>query len=235
MSDGPLLIAVVGCDGSGKSTLTEALQQWLEARQPTVTCHLGKQSGNLGRMLARTPLMGRRIDRSIETRSRQAHKSANPGLLAALVIYAFALRRARRFRRMLKLRGEGYIIIADRFPQVELPSAIDGPGLGTARRRGLVGVLAAAEQRLFRHMVAHAPDLVLRLNVPLNLAAARKPDHRIETLARKIEEMPRLRFGAAPIVELDSREPLDRVVARAQVAVQTLLDQREPARPSAAA
>lgn len=235
MTGAPLLIAVVGCDGSGKSTLTQALQAWLGARRPTVTCHLGKQSGNVGRALARMPLVGRRIDTSIDASTHKAQGDTGPGLLATLVIYAFALRRARRFGRMLKLRGEGKTIIADRFPQVEMPGAIDGPGLGGVRRTGLAGALAVSERRLFERMVAHTPDLVLRLNVPLDLAAARKPDHRLAALARKVDEVPRLRFGAAPIVDLDAREPVDRVIARAQSAILALVAERDGAQPSAAA
>jgi thymidylate kinase len=226
MTSEPPLIAVVGCDGSGKSTLTQALQAWLEQRRPTVTCHLGKQSGNVGRALARMPLLGTRIDKSIHSRSQAAQGSKGPGLLAALVIYAFTLRRARRFRRMIRLRRAGNTIIADRFPQLEVPAS-DGLGLSAASDIGLIGLLATAERRRFEAMTAQAPDLVLRLNVSLNVAAARKPDHRLAALARKVADVPRLRFGGAPIVELDADLPFDQVLARAQAAIEALLAQRD--------
>lgn len=227
MTSEPPLIAVVGCDGSGKSTLTQALQASVEQRRPTVICHLGKQSGNVGRALARMPLLGTRIDKSIHTRSQAAQGSKNPGLLAALVIYAFALRRARRFRRMIRLRRAGNAIIADRFPQLEVPGSMDGLGLSAAPAAGLVGLLATAERRLFETMAAQAPDLVLRLNVSLDVAAARKPDHRLASLARKVADVPRLRFGGAPIVDLDANLPLEQVLARAQAAIETLLEGRD--------
>lgn len=219
----PPLIAIVGCDGSGKSTLTEALQAWMDERQPTVICHLGKQSGNIGRTIARLPLMGSRIDRSIHAKARKAQGEKGPGLAAALVIYAFALRRARRFRRMMRLREEGHTVIADRFPQLDVPGPMDGLGLAAAGPGGLVGLLAASERKMFQRMVAQAPDLVLRLNVSLEVAAARKPDHRFTSLARKVADVPRLTFGTAPIVELDAEEPLDQVLARAKAAVASLL------------
>lgn len=231
----PPIIAVVGCDGSGKSTLTQALQEWLGARQPTVTCHLGKQSGNIGRALSRTPLVGPRIGNTLHAKAHKARSPAGPGLVAALVIYAFALRRARRFRRMLRLHGEGNTIIADRFPQLEVPGPMDGLGLAAARATGIVGALARSERRLFARMVAHAPDLVLRLDVPLDVAAARKPDHGFASLARKVADVPRLRFGPAPIVELDATEPLEQVVSRAKAAILALLAEREGVRRSAAA
>lgn len=231
----PPLIAVIGCDGSGKSTLTQELQAWLGQRQPTVTCHLGKQSGNIGRVIARLPLLGGRLDKSIHAKARKAQGEKGPGLGAALVIYAFSLRRLFRFRRMMRLRGEGRTIIADRFPQLEIPGPMDGPGLAAARPGGLVGMLAASERRMFETMTQQSPDLVLRLNVSLDVAAARKPDHRFTSLARKIADVPRLRFGAAPVVELDAEAPLEQVISRAKVAVNALLIAHEGGLPFAGA
>ncbi len=227
MTQMPLLIAVVGCDGSGKSTLTQELERWLNETRPTVTCHLGKQSGNIGRVIARLPLLGGRLDKSIHATARKAQGEKGPSLLPALVIYAFSLRRLRRFRRMQRLRAGGRTIIADRFPQVDLPGPMDGPGLSAATPSGIVGMMAASERRMFQTMAAHAPDLVLRLNVSLEVAAARKPDHRFTSLARKVADVPRLRFGNAPIVELDAEEPLDQVIARAKAAVSQLLASRQ--------
>lgn len=223
----PPLIAVVGCDGSGKSTVTAELLSWLGKQQPTAVCHLGKQSGNVGRAIARWPLFGGRLDKSIKKRSRKAEGKKGPGLLAALVIYAFLLRRKRRFVRMMGLRAKGYTIIADRFPQLELTRAIDGPGLSGATAGGLVGYLAAAERRAFVNMVAQAPDLVLRLNVSLDVAVARKPDHDYSALARKVAVVPRLRFGNAPIVELNADAPLDQVLSQARAAVSDLIANRK--------
>lgn len=231
----PPLIAVVGCDGSGKSTLTEELRDWLGKDRPAVICHLGKQSGNIGRVIARLPMLGGRIDKSIHATARKAQGEKGPGLLAALVIYAFALRRFRRFRRMTRLREEGHTIIADRFPQLAVPGPMDGPGLAAARKGGLVGLLAASERRMFERMVAQAPDLVLRLNVSLEVAAARKPDHRFTSLARKVADVPRLQFGSAPIVELDAEEPLEQVIARAHAAIGAMLKEAGTDHPPAMA
>jgi hypothetical protein len=96
-------------------------------------------------------------------------------------------------------------------------------GLSATTARGLVGLLASAERRRFATMTVQAPDLVLRLNVSLNVAAARKPDHRLAALARKVADLPRLRFGGAPIVDLDADMPFDQVLARAQAAIEALL------------
>ncbi len=219
----PPLIAVVGCDGSGKSTVTQALQEWMNARSPTVICHLGKQSGNIGRWIARLPLLGGKLDKSIHAKAQRANTDKGPGLPEALVIYLFSMRRVRRFARMMRLRRSGNAIIADRFPQLGTPGPMDGLGLAHARQSGLVGLLSRAERRRYEAMVARRPDLVLRLNVPLDVALARKPDHRPSSLARKIADVPRLTFEGAPIVEIDACMPLDTVLAQARAAIEARL------------
>ena len=223
----PPLIAVVGCDGSGKSTVTEALRLWMSERQPTQICHLGKQSGNIGRRIARLPLLGGKLDKSIHAKAQKAQTDKGPGVGAALVIYLFSMRRVRRFARMMKLREAGNAIIGDRFPQLGVPGPMDGLGLANARQDGIVGWLARAERRRYAAMVANKPDLVLRLNVSLDVAMARKPDHRASSLARKVADVPRLTFEGAPIVEIDAELPLAEVLAQAKAAIDLRLSQIE--------
>lgn len=220
---GPL-IALIGSDGSGKSTIGDALLAWMRASRPTSLCHLGKQSGNLGRAIGRLPLVGGGMGRSIEHRVRLAHGAKPASLVASLVIYAFALRRVARFRRMLALRRRGTAILADRFPQTAVPPALDGPGFARVRAdRGLALRFAEWEARQFRWMVSHRPDLVLRLNVDVATAIARKPDHDPKSLALKIADMHRLSFNGAPIIDLDANRPLDEVLTAAKAAVAPFL------------
>ena len=209
--------------------MTQVLQAWLAESRPTVVCHLGKQSGNIGRALARLPLFGNRLERSLHRKAQTAQTEKGPGLATAIGIYAFTIRRVRRFRRMMKLRRSGNTIIADRFPQLDLPGSMDGVGLGKARSTGPVGWLARRERRHFEAMVATRPDLVLRLNVGLDVAHARKPDHRRGSLAGKIDQLSHLTFQGAPIVDLDAEEPLEVVQAKARAAIAAFLESRNDA------
>lgn len=230
----PPLIAVIGCDGSGKSTVTEALHTWLSAEGPTQICHLGKQSGNIGRRIARLPLLGRRLDKSIHSKAQQAQTGAGPKLPEATVIWLFSMRRVRRFARMMRLRRQGFTIIADRFPQLGTPGPMDGLGLALAKRGGAVALLARKERRSYEAMVANRPDLVLRLNVSLEVALARKPDHRPSSLARKVADVPHLQFEGAPIVDIDAEQPLADVLAQAKAAITRTLAAKAKLASSAA-
>lgn len=218
------LIAIVGSDGSGKSTVGEALVAWLRQTGPAELCHLGKQSGNFGRAVARMPFLGNRLGRAIESEVKQAGGTRGPKLLATLIIYTFTLRRLIRFRRMLKLRERGVTILADRFPQLALPGALDGPGFGKVRHdRGLARRLAAFEQRQFEWMTSHRPDLVIRLNVDLATAAARKPDHHVDALAEKVATVSKLSFAHAPIADIDATRSIEEVIAEAKAAIARVL------------
>jgi len=221
---GPL-IAIVGSDGSGKSTVGEALVAWMAQSRPAALCHLGKQSGNLGRAIGRLPVVGSGVERSIDRKVGQVNGRQRPASpLASLVIYSFALRRLARFRRMLALRRKGVAILADRFPQTAVPAGLDGPGFARVRAdRGLARWLAGLERRQFSWMTGFRPDLVLRLNVDVATAVARKPDHKPEALANKIAEIHRLSFNGARIVDLDANRPLEEVLAAAKAAVATML------------
>lgn len=214
------LIAIVGSDGSGKSTVGEALLAWMNESRPTELHHLGKQTGNIGRAIARWPLIGGKLDRGIARKAGTAREVKGLGVFTAGIIYAFSMRRVRRFRRMLAARRRGVAILADRFPQTAVPGPMDGLGLASLTgHAGIQGLLARRERAHYDWMERHPPDLVLRLNVDLATALARKPDHRPSSLEAKIADVPRLTFNGAPIVDLDSTCPLDEVIERAKAAV----------------
>ncbi len=187
---GPM-IAVIGCDGSGKSTVSEKIVIWANDYGPAATAHLGKQAGNVGRALANLPLVGKLIGRFIGHKKFSLReprtKNKTPGILAALVASMFTLRRVLRFRRMLALRRQGFIVITDRFPQLDCPNSFDGPVLSEdVQGSFFVRWLARHEREAFEWMTSYRPDLVIRLNIDLDTACARKPDHIRRKLQRNI-------------------------------------------------
>ena len=227
-NDGPApaaLIAIVGSDGSGKSTVGVELLAWMRERRPTEFCHLGKQTGNIGRAIARWPIVGKRLDKTIAAKAGKARDPGGPSAFTALIIYLFSMRRVRRFRRMLAIRRRGITILADRFPQLAVPGPMDGLGLAQAAERGsaFTRLLARRERLHYEWMASHVPTLVLRLNVDLATAIARKPDHRVSSLKTKVDDVSRLSFTGAPIVDIDATKPLDLVLIQAKQAIDAAL------------
>ena len=223
------MIAVVGCDGAGKSTLTTDLIASLRDRGPVEQLYLGQSSGNIVRWIKELPVVGQPFGRYLVRRAARAHgqdKKA-PDAATALVIYLLSLWRAHKFRRMLALCRRGIPIITDRYPQAETPGFhFDGPGLGLVRSDNwLVRRLAARELRLYQWMASHVPALIIRLNIDADTAHARKPDHKLAMLRDKVAVIPALRFNGARILDLDGRDPYAQVLDRALRTVHTALDQ----------
>ncbi|MEE8662283.1 MAG: nucleoside triphosphate hydrolase [Acetobacter sp.] len=226
------LIAVVGCDGSGKSTVTDSLQKWLATSRPTVICHLGKQSGNIGRAIGRLPFVGGLVETKLNSKAKKVHSDKGPDTLSALVTYFFTLRRYWRFLRMMQFRRKGFLVIADRFPQMEVPGPMDGCGLYKVTGGGLKGLLARSERQLFARMVACKPDLIIRLNVSLDVAIARKPDHKPDNLARKINDLSNITFKGVNMLEINADQPLETVLSTAKNAISEILQTRDGNTPS---
>lgn len=227
------LIAFVGCDGAGKSTVSEAILSWMRESRPTELCHLGIQSKTIGEALVKLPLVGQYIERMIALNSKRgnnAQEASNEGptTLAAVAIYLLSLRRWYRYQKMMALRRKGIAVVADRYPQVAVPRMkIDGPGLASVPcHNAVIRFLARREKALYAYMTSYRPDIVIRLNVDLETAYARKPDHRYESLAIKIAAVPQLEYQGAPIADLDSREPLADVIAQAKQAIASRLADR---------
>ena len=220
------LIAIVGCDGSGKTTLTTDLLRVLGNERLVGTTYLGLGSGTLGARIRELPVIGAPIEKRLAKKAERTRSKEDriPGLATALVVYGFSLLRRRRFRRALAMRDSGVTVITDRYPQVEVPGFYDGPGLSAAKADSpAVARLAARERRMYEWMASYRPTLVIRLNVDVETAAARKPDHDRALLARKVAATPLLRFGGAPIVDLDARAPYEQLRQQALDAVRAAI------------
>ncbi|WP_283603550.1 dTMP kinase [Serratia proteamaculans] len=222
----PPLIAVIGSDGSGKSTVCESLIVHVKKYGPAVRVHLGKQAGNVGRAVSQFPLMGSFFGKAIERNTKKVKSTkARLGLLPALVIITFVLRRLIRFRRMLAFRRQGLIVLTDRFPQVQIPGGYDGTVFPVnVKGSRFVKWLAGRERAAFQWMADHKPDLVIKLNVDIDVACARKPDHQKESLEKKVALTPLLTFEAAEIANIDANKSLDEVLSDAEKAIDEFME-----------
>lgn len=216
------VIAVVGCDGSGKSTLTGDLMAALQDTLPVEFIYLGQSSGNIADWIRSLPMVGPAFGRYLVRRAERAHsdKTRSPDATTALAIHILSQWRAHKFRRLLARSRRGALVIADRYPQCEVPGFyFDGPGLDVARAEGwMVRKLAQREQRLYEWMASHVPALVIRLNIDADTAHARKPDHKLSMLRDKVRVIPGLHFNGAPMLDLDGTDAYPQVLEAALTA-----------------
>jgi hypothetical protein len=227
MLDG--VVAVIGCDGAGKSRVSADLVTDLKDVGPVEFLYLGQSSGNIADWIRSLPGIGPLVGRYLVRRAERTHsKAKSPDGMTAVVIFMLSLWRAHKFRRMLALHRRGVSVITDRYPQAEVQGFyFDGPGLdGELAESWLVQKLAAAELRLYQWMASHVPAMVIRLTVDADTAHERKPDHKMSMLRDKVEIIPGLTFNDANILDLNGCDPYSRVLEAALLAVEETLQAR---------
>ncbi|MCZ9274395.1 dTMP kinase [Escherichia albertii] len=221
------VIAIVGCDGSGKSTLTASLVNELAAKIPTEQLYLGQSSGRIGEWISQLPGIGAPFGRYLRGKAADVHERPlmPPGNFTALVIYLLSCWRAYKFRKMLSKSQQGYLLITDRYPRVEVPGfRFDGPQLAkTTGGNGWVKMLRQSELKLYQWMASYLPVLLIRLGIDEQTAFLRKPDHQLAALREKIAVTPQLTFNGATILELDGRQPADEILQASLRSIQSVL------------
>ncbi|MCW5645770.1 MAG: nucleoside triphosphate hydrolase [Sphingopyxis sp.] len=215
------LIAVVGSDGSGKSTLSADLLAHIQQSRAAESGYLGLGSGEQGRRIGRWPVIGPPLHRFLDGIADRLREPGEPipGYLAARYALNKSRKRRARFDELLAQRRAGKVIVTDRYPQVEVPGLHDGPILAGIATSPRLAAMQAAERALYAEMAAYRPTLVIRLHVDVDTVMARKPDHNRDLIKRKVETVPLLAFNGAPIVDIDATMPYADELALATAAV----------------
>ena len=219
------LIAVVGCDGSGKSTLSADLLAHVRQTRNAETGYLGLGSGEQGRRIGRWPLVGPALQGWLEGIAGQLRDPAQPipGLLAARYALRKSRKRRARFDELLAARRAGIAVVTDRYPQIEVPGLHDGPILAGRATTTRLAALHTEERALYAEMAAWLPTLVIRLHVDVETVMRRKPDHDRALIERKVATVPQLAFNGAPMIDLDATMDYSEELALAKAAVDAAL------------
>jgi thymidylate kinase len=181
---GGAVIAFVGPEATGKSTMLEEVESWLGAHFAVRRVHAGKPPStaltalpNLLLPALRSLLPGQRSTRvSTQRASEREERGANEPfpLLYGLRSVLLAHDRHALLTRAFASSANGAIVLSDRYPSVE-SGALDGAQLGSADGAASGGSvrrwLAALEERLYREIPP--PDLVIYLTAPLDVTLER--------------------------------------------------------------
>ena len=214
---GGLLIAFVGADGSGKSSLAQRVVTWLRWKLDARVAYFG--SGDGPSSLLRLPF--RQVLRLVIARRGGTRQDITPLRdrvptgVRALWALLLALEKRRRLRQAWRARNRGLVVVCDRYPQNQIMGFTDGPLLDRWQhsRSPWLRMLARWESAPYMWAQAHPPDLVLRLRVSPGVALRRKPEMRIEDVARREHAAGQLRFPTATRVrDVNANQPWDDVL-----------------------
>lgn len=236
-SGGGLVIALLGVDGSGKSTHVKELVRWLGWKADVMAVYLG--SGDGPRYLPRRVLdlakpvivLARRF---FAVQGRQEPDSQGKAAAAPSKtvkdkplsrqsfvrrvmksVYALTLAREKRhkLRKAFRARNRGMIVITDRYPQNQVMGFNDGPLLNDLKNSSWPwSSFAEYEAKIYKNMVSLPPDLVIKLKVGPDVAMQRKTDTPQDMVLRKIRVVRELEFGQQTnAVSINASAPLEQV------------------------
>ncbi|MGE5073593.1 MAG: hypothetical protein ACM3MF_09205 [Anaerolineae bacterium] len=184
-----LTIALIGSDGSGKTTLCGLLTKWLSWKMDVHAHYLGSKKPSMASSWLYTAYrLARKGRRGLAERLGQG---SIPARLAARLehallfshLLAVASDRHRSYVRGAAKARRGSIVIFDRFPY---KAPLDGPEI-LLRAEGEQGALtrffAAREEAVYRKF--SPADYTIVLQVTPEVSNGRKPDHSLSTIRAK--------------------------------------------------
>jgi len=234
---GGLLIAFLGSDGSGKSTVGKEIASWLSWKTDVSLLYFGSGDGPGSALrwplkLAIRLLRGGGVlppDRYRASATKTIDSSESQRGFFSLwalgrICWAMILSLEKRgkLRRAWRGRNRGVFILCDRYPQNQVMGFNDGPLLShlTGHPFRLFREAAKWESAPYRWAETNPPDLIIKLHVTPEVALARKPGMSIEEVRKRIETIERLRYPpAARTVDVDAGGPLEGVLLSVKRAV----------------
>lgn len=215
---GGRMVAMIGVDGSGKSTSVATIGAWLGAKVDVVPIYFGTGDGRPSLLLRpfklAMPLITHVLRNKPKVASHGKVSGPPPGLLYSvlLMVWAAAVAVDKRKKLAAAQRGtnRGLVVLTDRYPQSQILGFNDGPLLSRLTMvpdwlRRFEGGAYALARRL-------PPDLVVKLVVEPETAARREPEMDPAVIRERIAALQRLEFPGARVVCVDAERPSAEVI-----------------------
>jgi thymidylate kinase len=205
LASGGSVIALLGGDGSGKSTCADALDSWLSPDLATLHVHLGKpRRGALTYVVGALLKLGRVVAMK---RERLVH-------LELLRFGCTARDRFRLYKRARRFAASGGIAICERYPTREgwaLAGPSDVQGQMLDAKSPAADRLRRWERQYYERMTG--PDLVFVLQVDPDTAVARKTDEPAAYVRERAQLTWETDWTHSGARIIDATRPLPQVVA----------------------
>jgi thymidylate kinase len=218
------VIAFVGSEATGKSTILSEVEGWLGRTHRVRRVHAGKPPSTPITFLPHVLLPALRAvfpeQRTLRVEERYEEGAGAPSRTYPLLFGVRSVMLAYERRALLSRAvrsGRGTVVLSDRYPS-DTSGAPDGPQLAhlpmPSRRFSVRRALARIEDHLYRDIPA--PDLVFHLSAPLEVTlarnAARNKTEPEDYVRFRHELSSRLRFDGAPVYRIDTDRDLGLVV-----------------------
>lgn len=232
------LIAFVGADGCGKSTVTTDTEKWLTWKLEASRFYLG--SGDHYNPLSKrimaviqkkkNEMLHRKSSsisndivfvggkkESTEELKKNTKKVGFVRHVAHVYDAVYQLSIARHCKKTLfkadRYRQKGGIALLDRYPQMQFEGINDGPKIAARYARVHDTVffryMTKREYKYFDKICTVKPDVVIKLYVSPEESIRRKPDHKYEEVAKKASVVENLIFQGANVCTISTEQDFE--------------------------
>lgn len=216
----PRVIAFVGPPATGKSTLLEETKRWLAKFVNVKSIHVGRPPSSILTLPINflLPAFRRLMPSRRSTKMDIANiKVGERGLIFAIRMVILAFDRRQLLLKMKQdLERDDIVYLCDRYPSYQ-EGSVDGRQFTDEdirkTRLGLLRIAMRIERYLYRDLPA--PDVVVRLSVPLDIALIRN-QKRSKALPQSSEfvemrhrQYSELLYRTTDVLDVNTNQPLD--------------------------
>lgn len=219
-ANGGLMIAIIGGDGSGKTTALDGLYKWLSPLFDTSYFHMGKPSWSWttiairGTLKIGTILGVIKLSNHRDGSEPNGNKNESPDYDRAIRYLCAAIDRFLTYTKARRLASNGSIVLCDRFPVPNL-LLMDGPQI----QRMLVGHpnnwllqwLHDKEQTLYQHI--QLPEILFVLQLDPEIAVMRKSDENSDYVRARSTHMQQIDWSETPAITVDASKSKDELLS----------------------
>jgi thymidylate kinase len=217
--DRGVVVAILGGDGSGKSTALAEVARWLGQDFDVRRVHLGKPTWSLTTYVVRGGLkLAALAARPLQKIASVGGREPRPGFLATYRPMCWLVCTARdrylTYEDARRSAAKGAIVLSDRYPHPRL-QLMDRPQIARLTsgesRSALVRRMIKLEQRY--HEAIGAADQVIVLKVDPEIAVRRKTTEPPESVRVRGSEIWTMDWGADPVYVVDAGQSKEEVAA----------------------
>lgn len=220
-----VVIAIIGQDGAGKSTISNEIKEWLSWKVDVKKAYLG--SGEHYHSWQKKVI--NLLERSDHVVLRGIRFNAALSNLSSLARHTYkTVLKARKFA------DKGGVVILDRFPQIQYEGINDGPKICMMLKKTSNQVLktyiqsyALLEEKYLKKAVKIMPDLIVKLILPVEISLKRKPEENASVVRRKHDIVEKLKFEGSTCICVDATMPYEDEIIKIHNSIWDLLLEKQ--------